>query len=70
VLATVVVGVFSYRSYALATPDAARNLFKAMKPLLWCCAANVLGFALLTGIWLVLAYPIGLIIFARLSRAR
>jgi uncharacterized membrane protein len=70
VVAAVVVGVFSYRSYALATPDAARRLFKAMNPLQWCFAGNVLVLVLLTGVWIALVFPVGLILFARLSLPR
>lgn len=68
VVAAIVVGAYGYRSYALATPDAARSLFKSMSLVLWCFAADMLAFALLTGMWLVVVFPIGLILFARLSR--
>jgi hypothetical protein len=68
--ATVVVGVFGYRSYARATPDAARSLFKAVD--LWSLfyAADLMVFVLITGKWGYLIAPVSLGVFVRLSRRR
>ena len=68
VVAAIVVGAQGYRSYAFATPDAARSLFKAMRLVAWCFASNMLAFALLTGIWAGVVFPICMLLFARLSR--
>ena len=70
VVAALVAGLFAYRSYTLATPHAARRFYKAMNSLQWCYAANVLAVVLLTGMWIALAFPVSLLLSARLSRAR
>ncbi|MDQ1608169.1 MAG: hypothetical protein QOE16_901 [Microbacteriaceae bacterium] len=70
VAATVVVGVFGYRSYARATAASARTLFKAMD--LWSLfyAADLMVFVLITGNWGYVIVAVVLGLFVRLSRGR